>query len=258
MNSPMTTRGTRTALFHRLMMSGLFSLGILASGCIGTGGPDPDGGVILPTCTTSFDDAEVLLGQTDLGYIPFEEDNLLRTWERPQGGLGTRINIAMRNVAVDEDFDEDFDAIRIQILRRAEAMNPAPGDEGGACVASPADAGVSDDGGSNDGGIDPLNGAGCKDRLSCVDDVCLLEIINQRSVSFPTNCIDDQLLIVPEWPIRFYGSTGLELGEYEGMKVEVNITVESDVLGELYATENLILEVGEFNPPSWFAVDNEG
>jgi|GEM_PF-1874059 len=211
----------------------------LSVGCVGTNGTEPDAGPPPPSCTTS-DEPTVALGQTDLGYVPFDDFATLRTWERPQGGLGTRLNLGLFGVSPDEDFN------RVSVVfNRIPPAGASAGEEGGACMTPmPCD--------DVDAGPDCMTPE-CGENLTCIDDVCLLQITDQGSVNFPKECVEDQVMVVPEWPIRFFASTGLELNDYEGMEVNVIANVESDTLPELTVSQPLTLEVGDFIPPSWWS-----
>jgi hypothetical protein len=203
------------------LLTALFALTLIGAACT----PPPPGDAGPLVCTGDGLDPAVAPGLTGLGWDPFPNDGgELKTWTRPQGGIGTRINVQISG------YDEDarFPGLITEVIGTTA---------GASCTGD--------------------DSSSCAEREACVDDVCRLLIASQANRQFPIECQEDGTLLVPELPIRFRNL--FEIAELDGTEAELRITLELPVPdGEAEAPEPLSssaivdLSVGEFVRPSWW------
>ncbi len=174
-----------------------------------------------------------LPGKTGLTFEKYASGDTLATWERPQGGIGTRLNVRLQGVEPSRRIDLFQTLIRFPV----EGDPGGPGEDGGIC-ADDADG----------------NPTICNDEaLSCLLGTCRRVIADQTNRQFPAICDDDGYLLVTEVPIRF--RTRVSLADIDGREAELSIRLdEDDRDGEFTVSEPVLIrfDVGEFIQPSWW------
>ena len=178
--------------------------------------PEEDAGPDEPVCTGDGLDAMTQPGVSGVDWEPFGDGTLLAAWPRPQGGIGTRINVRIEGYG-----DETpFTSLTTEVFGLA----------GATC----------------DEDTNP-----CADeRDVCLDGNCRLFIANQVNRTFPMDCLADGALLVSELPVRFRNT--FELAELNGTEAELRVTVEPFEEDPMTSSADITLEVGEFVQPSWW------
>jgi hypothetical protein len=193
----------------------MFALVLTLGGATCEPPPADDAGLADPVCTGEGADPATYPGVTGVGWEEFQDNEVLATWPRPQGGIGTRINVRA------EGYDEEtnFSGLTTQVF----------GEPGASCQAD----------------------TDCADeRAVCDGGSCRLFIANQVNRTFPVECLEDGALLVPELPVRFRND--FELTELDGADVELRVTLEPFDGEPTSSSVNLRLQVGEFIQPSWW------
>jgi hypothetical protein len=203
------------------------------AGCPGT--TEPDAG---PEGCVGQGDPGIAIGSTGVTWAPLADGASIPAWQRPQGGIGTRVNLRIDGYAS----TTDFDYVRVAINAVAPET-AADGDLGGACRDTSAP-----DGGVADGGEEVVL---CDRPYRCADDnTCQLEVVDITYNSFPRVCQPDGSLLAPEVPIRF--KTYLQVPDVDGREATLLMEVRTEA-GELESAELLVtLEESEFIDPETF------
>jgi hypothetical protein len=179
--------------------------------------PGEDGGPEPLVCTGEGMDPATMVGETGTDWQPFASGAVLSTWPRPQGGIGTRVNVRAEGYADEQTYEG----------LTTEAFGPA----GATCDES----------------TNPC----ADDREVCMDGACHFFIANQVNRTFPVECAEDGSLLVPELPIRFRND--FELDELDGLDVELRVSLDpSGDTPATVGTANVTLQVGDFVQPSWW------
>lgn len=207
-------------------LAALFTLSLGFGGATCTPPPPADAGPDEPVCTGEEAEPATLPGETGTGWEPFEGGETLATWPRPQGGIGTRINVR------GEGYSDDttFRSLTTQVF----------GEPDGTCQLD----------------------QDCPDERMICDDSgsCRQFIANQVNRTFPVECREDGALLVPELPVRFRNN--FELEELDGRDVELRVALskcpedtplcDEEDEEETSSSVDVTLEVGEFVIPSWW------
>lgn len=170
-------------------------------------------------------------GETGTTFVPFQPGDILPTWDRPQGGIGTRINVKLKGLAP----GDPVDLIQTIIVRPLDGPPGGVGENGGECA------------------VDLEGNKVCNDEeLSCILDSCREVITDQVNRQFPTECQNGSL-IVTEMPIRF--RTRVELNEVDGAMGELFMRLDLDDSDDEYILSDTVeieMDVGDFIQPSWW------
>lgn len=224
-----------------LVLGGLLVATLALAGCPGSTGDGPDGGC------TGVGEPGIYPGFTGLTYQPIEQGAALPAWTRPQGGIGTRINVR----ATGYSEDTAWEVLRV-VLAGVPADGPhGPGELGGACrVVGEEDGGASDAGDDDGGEVDPP--LSCNRPYLCDEEsgTCVFRIANIGYNQFPLICLDDGSILAPEVPIRF--RTFLTLEDVDGARTALTVELETEA-GELVSsTVEVVLEESAFIQPETF------
>lgn len=193
------------------------------SGTLGDGDGDGDGEDAGPvSCDGAAAGEGIEVGKSGLDFEAFAPGEKLRSWIRPQGGIGTRINVRILGFSE----ETDFASLLTEIFLRPTGTG-APGAVGGDCI----------DGGCNTG-------------LGCFEDTCRVLVTDQSYGMFPRDCLDDGSLHVPEMSILY--KIGLNLDDLDGEMVDVRETITPAGGVGVSTTTELEIEVGDFVQPSWW------
>lgn len=190
-----------------LLMWGLIS----GSACVPGGANDAG-----PPHCDGEGEQRVAAGHSATGFEPIEEGDELPAWLRPQGGIGTRINVRIEGVGESTIFTS----------LRTRFLGLEPGVE---CESDPE---------------------GCGDRGSCEEGVCRTLLADQTNARFPLECQSDASLLVAEMPVRFRNQ--FQLDELDGIAQELEVTLAPMEGAPLVTTVPILLRVGEFLQPSWW------
>ncbi|MFZ9888029.1 MAG: hypothetical protein ACO3JL_11045 [Myxococcota bacterium] len=186
-------------------------MSMLVTACV-TGGV-ADGG---PYRCEGTGDVRIAAGHTSVGFEPIADGDELPAWLRPQGGIGTRINVRL------EGFSDEavFTSLRTRFL------GLDPGDE---CATEPEICGI---------------------RGSCEDGQCRTLLADQTNARFPIECQPDGSLLVAEMPVRFRNQ--FELDELDGVAQQLEVTLVPTEGNPISVSVPVVLRVGEFLQPSWW------
>jgi hypothetical protein len=203
------------------------------------------------TCQTfdksceSDDECFEALGQGPATTIP--------TWTRPQGGLGTRINVRLEGVPASNN-QTDYASLRSLFIREFE-------DGGGGarvscvvddcvCSRSPAEGPCTRE-------DVPDCACNVEQEFECARDVpedgnvCAVVVGDQLNRQFPLVCSTDGTVHIEEMPIQFR-SRWRDLDELDGVEVTVMSVLEQEDGTLVSGSGTVTLDSGEFLPPSWF------
>lgn len=184
---------------------------VVGSACAPGGGRDAG-----PSLCEGAGEPRILAGHTSTGFEPIEEGDVLPAWLRPQGGIGTRINVRLEGIGE----GTTFTSLRTRFL----GLEPG--------VDCGADPGV------------------CGERESCEAGVCRTLLADQTNARFPLECQPDASLLVAEMPVRFRNQFQLE--ELDGIAQDLEVTLTPTEGAPLLATVPIVLRVGDFLQPSWW------
>jgi hypothetical protein len=188
----------------------LVLIAVLASGC--APGETVDAG---PICPGEGHERGVLLGHTGRDFVLVNSGEIIPTWRRPQGGIGTHINIAL----VGFPFGTPFQSLKIEGFG-------APGE---VCEDTEQ----------------------CADADVCDRGRCRRFICEQTNVNWPTPaCTEEQFLHVNELPVRFRNDVALE--ELDGMQAELRLTLTPRDGPAMEHSVDVEMKVGDFIEPSWW------
>lgn len=204
----------------------LFLVVSVVAGCgSSTGGAAPDASD-TPTalfCGGSSASREVHVGKTGVDFEPFAAGEVLPAWSRPQGGVGTRINVKLAGFAE----DAPFAALTTRLSLAARSGGGLDG-EGELCAGDDA----------------------CAAGLGCHLGACRLLICEQAVSVFPFGCLADGSLHVSEMPVRFFDDQGLD--ELDGQRATLEVEVALDDGGIYRDAVDVVLEAGPFVAPTWW------
>lgn len=166
-----------------------------------------------------------------------EAGDVLPTWNRPQGGLGTRLNLRLEGFPA----DAAYEALHTQILG---ASQPDPADPARALACTPEACATPEtcpcDVAQGFSCVTPLG-----DEPRCAELIC--HQVNRR---FPLATDPFEASVVSEMPVRFENSWTLEA--LDGRSVELRMGVVLVGGDEESAHIPTLLDVGEFIKPSWW------
>ncbi len=192
---------------------------------------EPTTGETEPEVCEGGGELAIAPGETGTTFIPFKEGDVLPTWDRPQGGIGTRINVKIDGLGE----GEAVDLIQTIIVRPLDGPPGGVGENGGDCA------------------VDLEGNKVCNnEELSCILDTCREVITDQVNRQFPTECQDGSL-VVTEMPIRF--RTRVELNEVDGAPGELFMRLDIDDDDDEYILSDPVeieMDVGDFIQPSWW------
>lgn len=206
---PSQRRGLDRCLFLRLLVLIIVFVG--GSACVPGGANDAG-----PNHCEGGGEQRIMAGHTSTGFDPIEEGDGLPAWLRPQGGIGTRINVRLEGIGE----TATFTSLRTRFLGLEPGVD---------CTADPDV---------------------CDDRESCEAGVCRTLLADQTNARFPLNCQPDASLLVAEMPVRFRNQFQLE--ELDGVEQELEVTLAPTEGAPLVASVRIVLRVGEFLQPSWW------
>ncbi len=214
------------------------AMGLVLGGaeCPGTG--DEDGGPAPIECEEGGEQS-VAPGETGIRYVAIDDGGDLASWPRPQGGIGTRLNVRIGGF----DEEKNFSTLTIYMTKNISNPSETAGEEGGPCI---------DDGSSEPTCTEPVGNA---PELSCIDGTCMLLVAEQVNRQFPMECQSDGSLLVPEMPVRYRSQ--LSLDDVDGIEVNLKVTLSPSEDEETIesAPVNVVLRVGDFIAPSWWETD---
>jgi hypothetical protein len=194
----------------RLALFALLCFAALGNGCFVV--DEPDAG---PRCPAEGEERGVLLGHTGRHFVLVQPGDTIPTWRRPQGGIGTHINIAMPGFSL----GTPFQSLNI------EGFGP----EGAACEETEQ----------------------CADGETCDRGSCRRYICSQVNVQWPTpECTDEGFLHINELPVRFRNDVPLE--ELDGLEGELRLTLTPRDGPAVEHSVPVKMEVGDFIEPSWW------
>ena len=221
-------------LFSRfLFLSSL--LVCLGADCSSTGDPS-DAGAPEPVCEGG-DTQSVAPGETGLSYVAMENGDNIASWPRPQGGIGTRINVRIDGFAT----ETNFSSLTVFMTKTLDSTSDTPGEEGGPCIDT-----EEEDEQCTSGEDEP--------ELSCIDDICQLLVAEQVNRQFPVECQADGSLLVPELPVRYRSQ--LSLDDVDNIEGDLSIFLTTYDEQEVRSDPvNVVLEVGDFVEPSWWQTE---
>lgn len=174
--------------------------------------PSEDAG---PPVCLGGGDTSVRAGHTGLDFHAIQDGDELPAWTRPQGGIGTRINVLLKG------YEEEvrFTGLTTQFL------------------GPPLDVACQDD-------------AGCGALELCDAGVCRLLLGEQTNVRLDINCQEDGTLHIPEMSVRFRND--FELEQLDGSEQELRLTFQPREGEPVSSSVDITLRVGEFVLPSWW------
>lgn len=194
----------------------VIAVGLQASACVPAWSPD-DAGAPAPTCLGDGE-RSVRAGHTGVDFVAIKEGDELPAWTRPQGGIGTRINVSLTGFAE----DALFDGLTVQFLGTAG--------DGASCAA--------------------VDDPACSELETCDDGQCRLLLGNQTNVRFPLECLFDGSIHIAELPVRFRNQ--FQLDQLDGVEQELRVIADPRE-GETVSSSVLVtLNVGDFIQPSWW------
>ncbi len=216
--------------------------------------PTTDAGPPAPRGNCEAGDAEVIVGNTgitacDDGKCTFggascssdgdcfsalTEGASLPAWVRPQGGIGTRLNVRVDGVA---DDDELIETMRILIVLERTGV---PCDVA-ACAGT-------------DCPCDLDAGEACLEEGG--GSQCAAVLVDQTYQNFPTECRADDAVHIEEIPIQFRIGWSLEQVDGRDADVEVHLGVGGVVTES--PTIKARLDVGDYVYPASFDPLSEG
>lgn len=215
----------------------LFVGSMMGADCIGTTGEDggPD-----PVSCEQGDDQSVHPGKTGLTYVAVTDGTELPSWPRPQGGIGTRLNVRIDGFAE----DDNFSALTVFMTKKITNPSDVAGEEGGPCIEGETESTCAEPSGD-----DP--------ELTCIEGTCMLLVTEQVNRQFPLECQSDGSLLVLEMPVRYRSQLALE--DVDAIEAELTILLEPNE-DEVISSEpaNVTLKVGDFIEPSWWETDDDG
>lgn len=173
-------------------------------------------------------------------YHVIAEGAELPTWDRPQGGLGTRLNLRIEGFPATQQF------YSLQTIILGSKQVPAAEDTAGEVMTCDViECGTSPEACP----CDAASGFSCI-QLPNASSICAEVICNQVNRRFPLEQDTYDALVVPELPVRFQNDFGLEdLNERE-VTLHMSVTTHDD---EVVAASVLTkLAVGDFIKPSWW------
>lgn len=160
----------------------------------------------------------------------------LPTWDRPQGGLGTRLNLRIEGFPATEQFyalqtiilgskqvTAEESTVVCDIMQCGTNPEECPCDEsaGYSCIALPNEASI------------------------CAEVIC-----NQVNRRFPLELETFDALVVPELPVRFQND--FSLADLDNREVMLHMSVTTHEGQEVAASVSTKLSVGDFITPSWW------
>jgi hypothetical protein len=158
------------------------------------------------------------IGHTGVDFSSVSDGADLPVWDRPQGGVGTRINLLITGFG-DE---QRYDGLTSEVF----------GAPGASCT----------------GEDDPA----CIEDEVCDDGSCRLYIANQTNRQFPIDCLEDGTLHISELPLRFRNNfTSDELDNAE-VELRVTLTTNDDDPAVVSDSVDIFLRDGDFIQPSWW------
>lgn len=174
-------------------------------------------------------------------YRLVQPGDAIPAWNRPQGGLGTRLNLRIEGVeAPYVRWMQTLITDRYQLIDETDASSrvscsPASCEEGLGCEC------------------DEAAGFSCVSFPSGAN-LCAELICDQVNRTFPLDEHPHGALVTPELPVRFQNALGLE--ELDGREVSLTMGVlvgPTEASAEfIYSTVPVVLQVGEFVTPSWW------
>lgn len=183
-----------------------------ALACAPSGTPDGGG---APVCRGGGERG-IDAGHTGLSFVPIVDGDELPAWARPQGGIGTRINVRLTG------FDES-------VRRSGRLTTRFLGPSLDATCAARED-------------CDPLQ--------ECDDGVCRPLLAEEHRVNLPLECQEDGTLLVAEMPVRFGNQT--PLSTLDGSAQELHLTLALADEEPVTTSVGVVMRVGAFVPPSWW------
>lgn len=213
--------------------------------------PPPCGGNAAPCVIAGHTSAAVCEAGSCLGldvdcetdadcFFALAAGDELPTWDRPQGGLGTRLNVRFEGFP-EGTGESDFTALRTVITDAFQLSDPNDPASKIACSPDLCADGL---------GCECDEGAGFRCTELADGAFCAELICKQTNRRFPLDPHPNETLVVAELPVRFENEYGLE--ELDGREVDLTLIGELST-GELVSqTVSVVLKVGEFVKPSWW------
>lgn len=206
----------------KCVVPGLSSAGICdeEGQCVGTN----------DSCNTDRDCFAVIAAGTELP-----------TWDRPQGGLGTRLNLRV------EGFPSttQFSSLQTIILGSRQENSGAVGPDDSSVPCDLMQCGTTPE----ECPCDATAGFTCI-ALPNEGSICAEVICNQVNRRFPLELETFDALVVPELPVRFQNDFGLE--DLDNREVMLHMSVTTHAGEEVAASVLTKLSVGDFIKPSWW------
>lgn len=174
-------------------------------------------------------------------FYPIENGADVPTWDRPQGGLGTRLNLRLEGFAP----TQQFSTLQTIVLGARQSPTDDAGDDEETVVCEPTTCSTTPE----DCPCDAAAGFSCI-QLPKAQAICAEVICNQVNRRFPLEADPFDAWVVPELPVRFQNDFGLE--DLNGREVMLYMSVSlpnDDVEAAVVPTT---LAVGDFIKPSWW------
>jgi hypothetical protein len=164
--------------------------------------------------------------------MAIEEGADLASWPRPQGGIGTRLNVRIGG------FDEDmnFNSLTVYMTQNISDPSDIAGEEGGPCIELMSEEPTC---------AEPV---GNEPELSCIDGTCMLLVAEQVNRQFPMECQS-------EMPVRYRSQ--LSLDDVDTIEAKLTLMLSPTEEDETIESEpvDVVLRVGDFIPPSWWETE---
>ena len=213
-------------------LSLLMLVACLGADCSSTG-ETGDAGDPEPVCEGG-ETQTVAPGFTGLDYVAMENGDAIASWPRPQGGIGTRINVRIDGLPT----QTNFSSLTVFMTKPVETPSDVPGEEGGPCIDTEEES-------------EKCITTEDAPELSCIEDTCILLVAEQVNRQFPVECQQDGALLVPELPVRYRSQLSLE--DIDEIDADLTIFVTTYDEQEITSTPvRVSLEVGDFIEPSWW------
>ncbi len=174
-----------------------------------------DAGFDAGTIACENDPARTLVvGDHQLQFVPLQDGAELPSWDRPQGGVGTRISALVDGFTLD-----DVPLVRVQMY-------------------GPATDVVCDE------------EADCEQFTSCREGICTYYIVNQTYGFVDAVCRDDGTVFLRELEVQFRAD--MTRFQVDHMPIEIIVSLEPADAGPVRGTIDGIIDVGPFIQPSWW------
>ena len=163
---------------------------------------------------------------SDLECLVDLDGETIVAWNRPQGGLGTRISVSLNGFPNEPGLYDSLETIMIQVQK-----DGAGNDVTDAQLCDTDDRFVFE-------------------RLPDGQDACQRVIIDQTNSRFPVECRAQNLSVAEEVPVRFLNEWTLQ--DVDGASIALYSRVVMRDGTSAFGRADVVLEVGDFIQPSWW------